>query len=340
MRKFTPLFSMILLSSLLASTAMARKGHRPDPELGIPTLGSSSNLLSIVLDYDEYSIINAEKAWLQIDLMSSLQDKLYQLGYNSDLRNYGIRSLIVQAKSFAGKGQVRLCEQNSAQPKYDSCLPISQSTLEGYPEIFDNNNVWKSYPLLIANSSNQIKNFNRPIDIELTGRVRLDSITIVLEPLRSLGGNSSELFPPIQPPIDYGVPSFLQGKNIFFNSGSPVQMGDKLKLEKRILGSDDKITFGNTNYVFADFKWVNMTTLENDSVISQINVNCVDERGYDQSFTARNTRGAIIKDIRFKKGKTLAFEIDRSCKYINSVTLIGYSPNLSGSRARITVDLN
>ena len=333
MKKFFPLF---LLASLCSTSLLAQNRYSH----GYPS-PAGQQLVPITINYNPNSVIRSERNFIRIDLMSRVVDQLRQSGVSANPYDYKIRSLIVHTKSYAGQGQIRLCAYQQPLNARSECYRISQSTVAGDPASFDNSRFWATYPLVIE-ASRQALEF--PVDIEFLGRIRLHSITLILEPIRYSGHPTPHPLPIPVPPIVHpphnpNVPNFLLGVNIFENYG-PALIGQRAILEKSLSGRLTDLTFQNTNYVFKNFHWINLTSIQNDSIIEQITVRCLDLRGYDVSFRAQNSRGQLIQNILVQSAQTLTFPVGRECVYIQNISVKGYSPNAVGSRARIEMVLN
>lgn len=294
-------------------------------------------LVPITINYNANAVIRSEANYIGFDLMTKVSLQLERSGYASNPYDYRIRSVIISAKSFDSNGAVRLCSYPQSLASNARCRIVNQTNLIGEPIDFNNQTLWNSYGLLVENSSHAI---DFPIDIQFKGRIRLNSVTVILEPIFPV----QQLYPAPLQPNDFLLnplfPDFLFGVNIYENLGASVLIGKQARLEKSLLRQSSRVTFANINFVFQNFSWVNVTSLQNASIVESIVVNCLDARGVDVSFKARNLRGDLIKNLYINPGTTITFPVAYDCKYIQSIMLSGYSPEAVGHRARIEIILN
>lgn len=301
------------------------------PQYHVPNPGSNQTV-AVTVVYDSRAVIRADHDYIGLNVMPLIAQQLQQQGLSNDVYNYRIKSVLVNAKSQNGHGQARLCGFGQPVNVRSACEMIDQFQLDGDPISFENPHAWAAYPLFVG-VQQQFLNF--PIDVQFIGRVRLNSVTFILEDINFV---SQPHYPHPAPPAYPHSPNFLQGKYIVMNTGV-VTIGQKGKLGKTFTGRESTITFENINYVFEDFRFLNLKALGTDTVIKQISVSCLDHRGYDVSYGTRNGRGQLHENLYIQRNQTLTLPVDRDCRYIQSIDVTGYTPRGVGRSARIEMFL-
>lgn len=337
-----PLATVSLLSTMALADGMVLEPIIPSlpttPVVSGPvdlTPSHSTNQIQILIQLDPNAVIRADRGFLKLNLMSMLHQELRRNGLNDRVENYLIQTMSLTAKSRTGEGIARLCNYYLPLTPHSQCEIINQYILSGTGYQFDDPRSWNTYPLYMSQAP-----LKMPVDIEVSGYVKISQIALTLEPINS---GIVQPVPPIGGPFPGEVypqiPPFLLSRNIVFNSGRYVQIGEKARLEKSVSSRNTHLTIATQNYVFAQFNWIEVTSLENVSVIDRISVNCLDDRGNNASFRATDSRGNLVENLLIRPNETLVLPVARGCTFIEMVKISGYSPNESGSRARIIVNL-
>lgn len=288
-----------------------------------------SDLLSVSIDIDERHAIETRGYWQKIDFKSLLDQKLRSMGIDVRSNNsYEIQSISVLSKSRQGDGQIRLCQIGSDPRNSDCELVLSNYQLLGSPKNFNKNKGWKSYPLFQG-----MRGLSSPfLEIEVLGNVKIKAIEVTL----LVHGQV-----PVAPPTN--LPKYNNAKIIMTYTGGPTFLNsfkNDPTLEKMINGDVTVRNFFENNIFYEGYGWINITSLENQSVVRKVSYKCIDHRGDERNYEAQTSLGHSIRDRFLDLGTSLTFQIDRTCDLLESVQVSGFSPNARGSRARIEVVLN
>ncbi len=292
------------------------------------------NLIPVTIFFDEQSVISTQRDWLRLGLIQKVRNGLRDAGLNPVLRgNYLVRSVIVMAKSARGQGQIRLCYIECPDLDSSPCSEISNYRLSNYPEDFNNSYFWLTLPLFAGARTEALLDY--PIEVEIMGHVKLKNITVILEPIYGNGGGPNPNPPVIIDPI-HNPPPFLVGKTVIYNSGR-IQIGEDKNLgrSKRIT----ELTVGNRNTIFADYNWIDILSLKNNSIVERIVLNCRDYQGYQFTEEIRDNQGHVLNGLYVHQNTSLAFPLPRECKYVDTVQIFGSSPERLDSSAVIRVEL-
>jgi hypothetical protein len=315
------LFPLITTYSLLLSIPVLAENNS---DLFLPPVivgGTERHAQTEVpLNYQADYVVDTDGTWERINFLDSLEDELRQQ-WDSSLDQFTISEIYVTGKSADGKGQVRLCSYTRNR----NCYEISSVNLNNGKSAFRNPEKWLNLSLY---SSSSKKKLAFPLDVEIKGKIKISQISVILKSIR-----------PSRPPVIERPPHFLDGKSLLYNRGE-VQIGEIKKLQKSPSGQSlTQLTMGNQNYLFVNYRWVEVKSYSNSAVISRIVANCLDHDGNRFVVTPRLGNGRQFRDHFLNLGDTFAFELDDECEYIETVMVEGYTPNTIGSRAEIEVNL-
>lgn len=238
---------------------------------------------------------------LMTQLMQAIQYELQKQGYNTNLNYYGVQNLRVSAQSFSYDSQVALLQNNHM---------IASSVIPSQPNI--------GVPLYNNNGYGNVNLLSWPLNLIYRGDLVVDNVTVFLAPIYPHGGGmGGPVYPP--GPIQNWI-----------------QLGNTKTYQKRpISNRSHRVTFQNLapNGRAQTYNGYRHIVVENNNgpfELTQVKVNYVNRHGYVDSVVIASD------DRRLHDGAEAYYPIPAGVSII-SVVVSGYSPKVTGGRARVRV---
>lgn len=239
------------------------------------------------------------------DLMQFVQYELNKQGFNTNLGLYGVQSIRLGATSISPQGtsQVALASQNNI---------IASALVPHFP-----NNI------ILYNAVGNMNLLTWPLNVLFQGQIQLQHITVFLAPLVNTqppGGVWGPTYPPHHPHYRY------------------IQLGKTKIYDKRpLLQKSQTVVFRNHDprgalISYPGYRQIVIDVEGNRFSSSKVKVEYLNRYGYVDSVVLSSRKQSV------QDGDSLVFDIPHGVA-VRSVTVEGYSPNIKGSRARVTVGL-
>lgn len=246
----------------------------------------------------------ASRTWTVLtDLMQYVQYELSKQGYNTNLGYYSVQSVRVTARAISNGSQVAIADSHN----------ILSSMIVPH---FNNNGV------ILYNAVGNMNALNWPLNLLFQGQVDVQNITLFLSPnvnhSPSPGWGHPHPYPPHQ--------QFLQ-------------LGKTFTFDKRpVSGRSQTAIFRNVNLVtrgsipYPGYRQIVIDVVGNSFMSTKVKVEYINRYGYKDSIDL-TTRRTQVRD-----GDHQIFDIPHGVA-VQAVIIEGYSPNIKGSRARVSVGL-
>ncbi|MCO5112860.1 MAG: hypothetical protein M9899_01660 [Bdellovibrionaceae bacterium] len=238
------------------------------------------------------------------DLMQFVQYELSKQGYNTNLALYGVQSIRVNAVSDNPRiqSQVALASQNHL---------IASAFVYNYPN-----------SVILYNAVGNMNLLNWPLNLYFQGQIRLQNITVFLAPL--VNTNPGGGWMPYPPPHHYPHGYVQLGKTKIYDK-RPVSHNSQTVIFRNYDPRNAVISYPGHRQIVID-------VVGNKFVATKVKVEYLDRYGYVDSIVL-SSRKQTVQD-----GNSLVFDVPHGVS-VRAVTVDGYSPNIKGSRARVTVGL-